>query len=71
MADGPAAALPLVDELITAGELTHSHLLPLVRGELLRRLGRADEARAELTVAIERCPSGRERQLLEARRDAL
>ncbi|WP_197274975.1 RNA polymerase sigma factor [Luteipulveratus halotolerans] len=71
MADGPAAALPLVDELIAAEALPHSHLLPLVRGELLRRLGRADEARVELATAVERCPSVRERQLLEARRDAL
>ncbi|MDE9365037.1 sigma factor [Luteipulveratus sp. YIM 133132] len=71
MLRGPLEALPLVDELIAAGALPHSHLLPLVRGEMLRRLGRSEEARRELTVAIERSPTARERRLLETRRDAL
>ena len=53
MADGPAAALPLVDDLV-AGELpAGSHLLPSVRGELLTRLGRPDEARSELERAVD------------------
>ena len=51
MAHGPAAALPIVDELVAAGALPGSHLLPSVRGELLARLGRDDEARAELERA--------------------
>ncbi|GAA2793666.1 hypothetical protein GCM10020219_076140 [Nonomuraea dietziae] len=45
MAQGPAAALPLVDDLVAAGGLSGSHLLPSVRGELLRRLGKVDDAR--------------------------
>ena len=65
MARGPAAALPIVDELVAAGTLSNSHLLPSVRGELLTRLGRADEARAELELAIRRCGNERERAVLE------
>ena len=42
MADGPAAALPIVDELVATGALAGSHLLPTVRGELLTRLGRTE-----------------------------
>ena len=63
MARGPAAALPIVDELGDA--LSSSHLLPSVRGELLIRLGRTGEARAELKLAVERCANERERALLE------
>lgn len=51
MADGPAAGLRLVDELVSAGALSGYPLLPGVRGELLSRLGRRDEARAELLAA--------------------
>ena len=51
MAQGPAAALRVVDELVAGGQLAGSHLLPSVRGELLTRLGRTDEARAELARA--------------------
>jgi predicted RNA polymerase sigma factor len=65
MARGPAAALPIVDELATAGALGDSHLLPMVRGELLTRLGRAAEARAELRRAIQLCGNARERTVLE------
>jgi predicted RNA polymerase sigma factor len=62
MAQGPAAALPIVDSL--AGALSNSHLLWSVRGELLTRLGRTDEARAELERAAKLCGNERERTVL-------
>ncbi|HWN26162.1 MAG TPA: DUF6596 domain-containing protein, partial [Actinomycetospora sp.] len=71
MAHGPAAALPIVDELAGTEALAGSHLLPSVRGELLARLGRADEAREEFTLAVARCGNERERGLLERKIDAL
>ncbi|WP_174183468.1 RNA polymerase sigma factor [Nocardia barduliensis] len=64
MAQGPAAALPIVDQLV-AGPLATSHLLPSVRGELLVRLGRPHEARTELERAIGLCGNQRERAVLE------
>ena len=57
-------ALPVVDELVATGALGDSHLLPSVRGELLRRLGRDDEARTELERAIALCGNEREREVL-------
>jgi RNA polymerase sigma factor (sigma-70 family) len=65
MARGPAAALRIVDGLAAAGALSGSHLLPSVRGELLVRLGRTGEARAELELAVRRCGNERERSVLE------
>ncbi|WP_028643293.1 RNA polymerase sigma factor [Nocardioides sp. URHA0020] len=65
MADGPSAALPIVDRLASAGALAGSHLLPTVRGELLTRLGRTDEARDELEAAVRLCGSEPERRVLE------
>src|SRR5215469_9889850 len=64
MARGPGAALPIVDELAAAGALPGSHLLPGVRGELLSRLGRVAEARAELAAALRLCGNERERGVL-------
>ncbi|WP_040699536.1 RNA polymerase sigma factor [Nocardia vinacea] len=64
MAQGPAAALPIVDRLAAAGALSNSHLLSSVRGELLTRLGRTDEARTELERAAELCGNKRERTVL-------
>jgi RNA polymerase sigma factor (sigma-70 family) len=64
MAQGPAAALLIVDELLAGGALPGSHLLPSVRGELLARLGRYDEARAELARAVDLCGSEPERTVL-------
>ncbi|MDD7921220.1 RNA polymerase sigma factor [Actinomycetospora callitridis] len=64
MAEGPGAALPIVDELVSAAALAGSHLLPSVRGELLTRLGRRDDARRELARAVELCGNERERALL-------
>jgi predicted RNA polymerase sigma factor len=71
MAEGPAAALPIVDDLVAAEALSGSHLLPSVRGELLTRLGRTEEARAELALAVRLCGNARERDLLERKRGAL
>ncbi|MFD3458705.1 RNA polymerase sigma factor [Nocardia fluminea] len=71
MADGPAAALPIVDEISASGALSTSHLLPSVRGELLTRLGRTTEARAELTEAIRRCGNEREKSVLANKLAAL
>src|ERR1700680_3008871 len=51
MAFGPAAGLALVDELVSEPLLKGYHLLPGVRGDLLAKLGRLDEARAELERA--------------------
>ena len=51
MAFGPAAGLELVDALADARELAGYHLLPSVRADLLERLGRREEAYAELTRA--------------------
>jgi len=65
MAQGPAAALSIVDDLQADGALPGSHLLPSVRGELLRRLGRDDEARAELERAVTLCGNQRERAVLQ------
>ncbi|MCD0453496.1 RNA polymerase subunit sigma-24 [Actinocorallia sp. API 0066] len=71
MAEGPRAALPLVDALVAAEALPHSHLLPAVRAELLIRLGRTEEARAELTRALKLCPTGHERHILTRKLTAL
>jgi RNA polymerase sigma factor (sigma-70 family) len=70
MAQGPAAALPIVDELVAAKALSNSHLLPSVRGELLTRLGRTDEARTELELAVRLCGNERERAVLERKLSA-
>ncbi|MFI8302485.1 RNA polymerase sigma factor [Streptomyces sp. NPDC085927] len=64
MADGPAAALPLVDALTDVPALRDYHLLPSVRGDLLVRLGRAEEARAEFTRAASLTRNEREREML-------
>lgn len=64
MADGPAAALALVDDLAERGELAGSYLIPATRGELLARLGRRDAAIAALEQADALCPSPPERAAL-------
>ena len=71
MAFGPAAGLELVDELAGAAVLAAYHLLPAVRGDLLAKLGRRDEARAELVRAAELVGNERERALLLDRAAAL
>jgi RNA polymerase sigma factor (sigma-70 family) len=64
MAYGPAAGLELVDALTSEPALEGYHLLPSVRGDLLAKLGRIDEARAELERAASLTRNGRERALL-------
>ncbi|HEY0972953.1 MAG TPA: RNA polymerase sigma factor [Solimonas sp.] len=64
MAFGPAAGLELVDALREEPALRQYHLLPSVRGDLLFKLGRYDEARAEFERAAAMTRNARERQLL-------
>ncbi|OHV35285.1 MULTISPECIES: RNA polymerase sigma factor [Pseudofrankia] len=71
MAHGPREALVLVDELVASDRLSGSYLVPSVRGELLRRLGRTAEARAELELAARLCRNTRERSVLLRKAAAL
>ena len=64
MAAGPAAGLEVVDALVDAGALATYHLLPAVRGDLLVKLGRPAEARAEFERAASLTRNVRERDLL-------
>jgi len=67
MAFGPAAGLELVDALTSEPSLKSYHLLPSVRGDLLAKLGRFDEARAEFERAASLTRNARERELLLAK----
>jgi len=67
MATGPASALPLVDRLQADPAMKHYHLLPSVRGDLLFKLARHDEARAEFERAAAMTRNAREQALLLAR----
>jgi RNA polymerase sigma factor (sigma-70 family) len=71
IASGPAAGLELVDELSKDASLGAYHLLPSVRGDLLEKLGRIDEARAEFQRAAFLTRNRRERDLLLARARAV
>jgi predicted RNA polymerase sigma factor len=64
MAFGPATGLELVDELAADPALEGYHLLPSVRGDLLAKLGRRDEAQQELERAASLTRNQRERTLL-------
>ncbi|MGK4000545.1 RNA polymerase sigma factor [Sorangium sp. So ce1024] len=64
MAYGPAAGLVVVDALTSERTLASYHLLPSVRGDLLAKLGRLDEARAEFERAASLTRNARERALL-------
>ena len=64
MAVGPQAGLDLVDALASEPTLKAYHLLPSVRGDLLAKLGRLDEARREFERAASLTRNGRERALL-------
>jgi len=64
MASGPAAGLAIVDALANEPALARYHLLPSVRGDLLSKLGRMDEARAEFERAASLTRNSRERTLL-------
>lgn len=67
MAEGPEAGLALIDALAAEPALKGYHLLPSVRGDLLARLGRTREARAEFVRAAGLTRNERERTLLEER----
>jgi RNA polymerase sigma factor (sigma-70 family) len=67
MAEGPQAALAIVDRLADEPLLKAYHLLPSVRGDLLHKLGRFEEARAALEAAAALASNVRERQLLKRR----
>src|SRR5881396_2698351 len=67
MAFGPAAGLDLVDALVGEPSLKAYHLLPAVRGDLLRKLGRYEDARVEFERAASLTQNVRERELLERR----
>lgn len=67
MAFGPAAGLEIADALLDEPLLAAYHLLPSVRGDLLAKLGRLDEARGELQRAASMTRNTRERDLLLAR----
>ena len=67
MASGPEAGLVIVDRLSSERALAGYHLLPAVRGDLLARLGRREEARAEFERAAGLTRNRRERELLLAR----
>jgi predicted RNA polymerase sigma factor len=64
MAFDPAAGLKLVDALNSEPALRDYHLLPSVRGDLLAKLGRLEEARAEFERAASLTRNARERELL-------
>jgi RNA polymerase sigma-70 factor, ECF subfamily len=70
MAFGPAAGLELVDALTIGRSLENYHLLPSVRGDLLQKLSRLDEARAEFERAASLTRNARERKLLLERAQA-
>ena len=70
MLSGPAAGLALVDRLRSEPTLQGYHLLPSVRGDLLAKLGRMDEARIEFERAATLTRNERERTFLRARASA-
>ena len=67
MAQGPGAALAIVESLVHEPALAAYHLLPSVKGDLLYRLGRYDEARASFETAAALASNRRERDLLKRR----
>ena len=67
MAEGPAAALAILDRLADEPALRTYHLLPSVRGDLLQKLGRLDEARAAFEAAASLAGNKREQDLLRRR----
>jgi RNA polymerase sigma-70 factor, ECF subfamily len=67
MAFGADAGLQIVDDLKSDSRLSAYHLLPSVRGDLLEKLGRFEEARTEFTRAAALAQNGRERALLLGR----
>jgi predicted RNA polymerase sigma factor len=70
MAFGPAAGLEVADALLAEPRLRGYHLLPSERGDLLYKLGRTEEARAEFARAASMTRNERERALLLRRASA-
>jgi RNA polymerase sigma factor (sigma-70 family) len=70
-ADGPATALALLDALASVPALAKFHLLPSARAEMLERLGRREEARAEFVRAASLTDNARQRERLQKRAAAL
>jgi len=71
MAFGPAAGLAILDTLLREKSLQNYQWLPSVRGDLLAKLGRNDEARAEFMRAAQLAGNAREKALLQERARAL
>jgi RNA polymerase sigma-70 factor (ECF subfamily) len=71
MAEGPAAGLALLDDVEATGTLSDYHLLSATRADLLRRLGRGEDAVAHYRAAMDRAPSAIERRFLERRLEGL
>ena len=67
MLDGPEKALRLLDALAARGTLAGYHLLPAARADLLRRLGRNEEARIAYREALALVTQPAERRFLESR----
>ena len=67
MAEGPAAALRIVEQLTEEPVLRHYHLLPTVRGDFLQKLGRYNEAHAAFELAAGLTANSREREMLKRR----
>jgi RNA polymerase sigma-70 factor, ECF subfamily len=70
MAEGPEAALAIVETLRSEASLKSYHLLPSVRGDLLYKLGRFEEARAEFERAASLTRNSREQTFLQGRAEA-
>jgi predicted RNA polymerase sigma factor len=71
MAEGPAVALALVEELASEPALKSYHLLPAVRGDLLFKLGRLEEARSAFAAAAQLAGNRRESDLMHRRAAAI
>lgn len=67
MRDGPEMGLTLIDGILDEGKLADYHLAHAARADLLRRLGRVEEARAAYGRALELVPQERERRFLKRR----
>jgi len=71
MRDGPERGLDLINALLARGELTNYHLAHSARADLLRRLGRTDDALAAYTAALELTTQQPERRFIERRMASL
>jgi predicted RNA polymerase sigma factor len=67
MAEGPESALKIVENLYRDGKLTDYHLLYSVRGDLLQKLGRLEEARTDFLHAAKLTRNAQEKSLMQLR----